>query len=83
MVIVANLIGRVDTRLLVAVGAALNLFALWLLRGVDLNADFTYVMFSRLMQGFGLGFLFVPISTAAFSHLSPKNMARRPASSTS
>ncbi len=76
MVIVANLIGRVDTRLLVAVGALFNLFALWLLRGVDLNADFTYVMFSRLMQGFGLGFLFVPISTAAFSHLSPKNMGQ-------
>ncbi|HTS01915.1 MAG TPA: DHA2 family efflux MFS transporter permease subunit [Thermoanaerobaculia bacterium] len=76
MVIVANLIGKVDTRLLVSVGALLNLFALWLLRGVDLNADFTYVMFSRLVQGFGLGFLFVPISTAAFSHLAPKNMGQ-------
>jgi MFS transporter, DHA2 family, multidrug resistance protein len=35
-----------------------------------------YVMLSRLVQGFGLGFLFVPISTAAFSHLSPKNMGQ-------
>jgi DHA2 family multidrug resistance protein len=76
MIIVANLIGRVDTRLLVFIGAFLNLYALWLLRGVDLNADFKYVMFSRLVQGFGLGFLFVPISTAAFSHLAPKNMGQ-------
>ncbi len=74
MVIVANLIGKVDTRLLVLVGAALNLYALWLLRGVDLSVDFRYVMFSRLVQGFGLGFLFVPISTAAFSHLAPEKI---------
>jgi DHA2 family multidrug resistance protein len=33
-------------------------------------------MFSRLVQGFGLGFLFVPISTAAFSHLSPQKMGQ-------
>jgi DHA2 family multidrug resistance protein len=76
MVFVANLIGRIDTRFLVAVGALLNLFALWLLRGIDLNADFTYVMLSRLVQGFGLGFLFVPISTAAFSHLTSEKMGQ-------
>jgi len=76
MVFVANLIGRIDTRLLVLIGALLNLFALWLLRGIDLNADFTYVMFSRLVQGFGLGFLFVPISTAAFSHLAAERMGQ-------
>src|ERR1039458_7035654 len=76
MVFVVNLIGKIDTRLLVLVGALLNLFALWLLRGIDLNADFRYVMFSRLVQGFGLGFLFVPISTAAFSHLSPQKMGQ-------
>ncbi|MGE5345126.1 MAG: DHA2 family efflux MFS transporter permease subunit [Acidithiobacillales bacterium] len=76
MIIVANLIGRVDTRLLVLVGALLNLYALWLLRGVDLSVDFRYVMFSRLVQGFGLGFLFVPISTAAFSHLAPEKMGQ-------
>ncbi|MFI5181699.1 MAG: DHA2 family efflux MFS transporter permease subunit [Thermoanaerobaculia bacterium] len=76
MVIVANLIGKVDTRLLVLVGALLNLYALWLLRGLDLSADFRYVMFSRLVQGFGLGFLFVPISTAAFSHLAPEKLGQ-------
>ncbi len=76
MIIVANLIGKVDTRLLVFVGALLNLYAIWLLRGVDLSVDFRYVMFSRLVQGFGLGFLFVPISTAAFSHLAPEKIGQ-------
>ena len=69
MVIVGKLIGKVDTRLLVLIGALLNLIAIWLLQSVYLGIDFSYVTISRLVQGFGLGFLFVPIATAAFSHL--------------
>ncbi len=74
MIFVANLIGRVDTRLLVLVGGVLNITAIWLLQSVDLHVSFHYVMLSRLIQGFGLGFLFVPISTAAFSHLPPNQI---------
>jgi DHA2 family multidrug resistance protein len=76
MVIVANLIGKVDTRLLVLVGAVSNIYAIWLLRSVDLNVDFWYVTVSRLIQGFGLGFLFVPITTAAFSKLQPEEIGQ-------
>ncbi len=74
MGMVGALIGKVDTRILVLVGAAFNIAAIWLLQSVDLNVGFGYVTFSRLLQGFGLGFLFVPISTAAFSHLAPENI---------
>jgi DHA2 family multidrug resistance protein len=70
MVIVGNLIGRVDTRLLVLTGALLNIYSLWLLQFVNLNVGFWYVTYSRIVQGFGLGFLFVPITTAAFAKLS-------------
>jgi DHA2 family multidrug resistance protein len=74
MGLVGALIGKVDTRLLVLVGAAFNIAAVWLLQSVDLNVGFAYLTFSRLLQGFGLGFLFVPISTAAFSHLPPEQI---------
>jgi DHA2 family multidrug resistance protein len=70
MVIVGNLVGRVDTRLLILVGAIFNIAALWLLHGLNLEADFFFLMLSRLLQGFGLGFLFVPITAAAFVRLS-------------
>ncbi|MBZ5586937.1 MAG: DHA2 family efflux MFS transporter permease subunit [Acidobacteriia bacterium] len=73
---VAALIGRVDTRLLVLVGGILNIAAIWLLQSVDLHVSFGYLMLSRLVQGFGLGFLFVPISTAAFSHLPPEQIGQ-------
>ncbi len=74
MVFVGNLIGRVDTRLLVFIGVAMNVLALWLLWSINLGVDFPYVMTSRLCQGFGLGFLFVPITTAAYARIRPENM---------
>ncbi len=70
MVIVGNLVGRVDTRLLVLVGAVFNIASLWLLHDLNLQVDFFFLMLSRLLQGFGLGFLFVPITAAAFVRLS-------------
>ncbi len=76
MAFVANLIGKVDTRILVLIGALLNAWALWLLQSVDLEVGFRYLMFSRMVQGFGLGFLFVPIGAAAFSHLPTQKLGQ-------
>ena len=76
MALVANLIGKVDTRILVLIGALMNAWALWLLQSVDLEVGFRYLMFSRLVQGFGLGFLFVPIGAAAFSHLPAEKLGQ-------
>ena len=70
MVFVGNLVGKVDTRLLVLVGALFNIASLWLLHDLNLQVDFFFLMLSRLLQGFGLGFLFVPITAAAFVRLS-------------
>jgi len=72
MAMVGNLIGRVDTRLLVLVGALFNIASLWLLQNINLEVDFTYLMLSRILQGFGLGFLFVPVTAAAFVRLTPQ-----------
>ena len=76
MALVGSLIGKVDTRLLVAFGALCNVYSLWLLRDVNLQVDFMYLTASRLFQGFGLGFLFVPITTAAFAGLAPRQVGQ-------
>jgi len=72
MVFVGNLVGRVDTRLLVLVGAVFNIAALFVLHRLNLQVDFFFLMLSRILQGFGLGFLFVPITAAAFVRLTPQ-----------
>ena len=74
MVIVGRLVGRVDIRLLVAFGALMNVHAMYLLEHVYLGVDFWYVTMGRIYQGFGLGFLFVPLTTVAFGGLRPQQM---------
>jgi DHA2 family multidrug resistance protein len=74
MVVVGNLIGRVDTRLIVLVGVLLNVASLWLLRFVDLNVSFTYLMLSRIIQGFGLGCIFVPVTVSAYARIAQHKM---------
>jgi MFS transporter, DHA2 family, multidrug resistance protein len=76
MGIVGALVGKVDGRFLVTFGALLNIAALWVLRDLNLQVDFFHVTLSRLVQGFGLGFLFVPITAAAFSQLRPEQIGQ-------
>ncbi len=74
MALVGALVGRVDIRALIAFGAGLNIWAMWLLRHVSPDVDFHYLVFSRVVQGFGLGFLFVPLTAAAFATLAPERI---------
>ncbi len=76
MVIVGYLIGKVDIRLLVLIGVAMNILAMVLLVMINPSVDFWYLMWSRSIQGFGLGFLFVPITVAAYTRIRPEDMGQ-------
>jgi len=76
MGIVGALVGRIDTRILVAFGALMNVWAMHLLQQVYLDVDFWYVTTGRILQGVGLGFLFVPLTAAAFVKLKPQQMGQ-------
>jgi len=58
---------RVNPSLLLAVGLAVSAYALWLMSGFNLEAGFAEVAFPRIIQGFGLGLFFVPLSAATFA----------------
>ncbi len=74
MAVVGSLVGRVDLRALVIFGAAMNIWSMWMMMHMNLAVDFRYMMDSRLLQGIGLGFLFVPLTAAAFVNLSPRQI---------
>jgi DHA2 family multidrug resistance protein len=52
-----------------ALGFALTAFALWLMTRMTLDMDSDLVMISGVIQGLGIGFTFVPLSTATFATL--------------
>ncbi|MHB1551849.1 MAG: DHA2 family efflux MFS transporter permease subunit [Vulcanimicrobiaceae bacterium] len=63
MPIVGRLVNMIDGRILVGTGMLLFALSTWLLGGLDQNAGYWNIFWPRVIQGFGLGFLFVPLST--------------------
>jgi DHA2 family multidrug resistance protein len=69
MLIVGRLIGRVDTRLLIFTGLALTALALGTMSTFTLDVDKATLAWTGVIQGFGFGFVFVPLSTTTFTTL--------------
>jgi DHA2 family multidrug resistance protein len=71
MFIVGRMIGKVDIRLIIGAGFALSALASWQMTGFDLQMDAATVVWSGLSQGLGTGFVYVPLTAAAFATLTP------------
>lgn len=71
MMIVGRIIGKVDIRLIILTGIALSLVGSWGMTQYNLNINTWQIIWPLLFQGAGIGMIFVPLSTAAFSTLSP------------
>ena len=63
MAIVGRILGKIDGRWAIVAGMVLFAWSTWLLGGLNTQAGYWDVYWPRLIQGFALGFLFVPLST--------------------
>jgi DHA2 family multidrug resistance protein len=72
MIVVGRLVGRIDSRLLILFGMVLMSWSLWQMSGFSLDMDQRPIIVSGIIQGFALGFIFVPLNTAAFGTLDPR-----------
>jgi DHA2 family multidrug resistance protein len=71
MIVIGRLIGRFDVRLLLLAGLAITTLSLYQMTEYSLTMDWRPIVWVGVIQGVGLGFLFVPLSTVAFSTLAP------------
>jgi MFS transporter, DHA2 family, multidrug resistance protein len=71
-VLVGRLVGRVDTRLLLAVGLGLTAGAFQAMTGWTPDVSQTTVIVVGVIQGVGLGFLFLPLTVVTLATLSPE-----------
>ncbi len=69
MMVVGRLVRRYDPRLLIALGVVLTSWSLYQMTGFSLTMDRWPVITSGVIQGFGLGLVFVPMSAVAFATL--------------
>ncbi len=73
MLIVGRLVGKIDPRLLILFGMSMMALSLWQMSGFALTMDQRPIIVSGLVQGLGLGFIFVPLQTIAFGTLEAKH----------
>jgi MFS transporter, DHA2 family, multidrug resistance protein len=75
MLIVGKLIGRVDTRLLLALGLGLTAWSFYVMTGWTPDVSQKTIVIVGIIQGVGLGFIFVPLSVVTLSTLAPERRA--------
>ena len=72
MLIAGRLTGRIDARLLVGIGVLLMGVSLYMMTGFAIDQPSRPVIVSGVVQGLGLGLIFVPLQTLAFETLSAR-----------
>jgi MFS transporter, DHA2 family, multidrug resistance protein len=75
MPLAGQLINRVNPRYILAFGVTVAACAVYLMSGFSLQADFEAVLWPRILQGFGLGFLFIPLNVVVMSGIRKENLA--------
>jgi MFS transporter, DHA2 family, multidrug resistance protein len=70
MLVVGKLTGRVDTRLLLAVGLELTAWSFYEMTGWTPEISQMTIIGAGVIQGIGLGFIFVPLSVVTLSTMS-------------
>jgi DHA2 family multidrug resistance protein len=72
MLIAGRLTGKVDARLLVGTGVILMGISLYMMTGFAIEQPSGPVIHSGIVQGLGLGLIFVPLQTLAFETLATR-----------
>ncbi len=72
MMVVGKLVNRIDLRVIMTFGFCLTAYSLYQMTHITLEMDSTLVTVSGFIQGMGIGFTFVPLSTLTFATLAPR-----------
>ncbi|PJA24767.1 MAG: EmrB/QacA family drug resistance transporter [Alphaproteobacteria bacterium CG_4_10_14_0_2_um_filter_63_37] len=71
MALVGRLVGKYDPRILIAIGFGFVSESLWEMSYFNLEIGMGPLIWTGVVQGLGLGFIFVPLQTIAFATLPP------------
>ncbi|MEA3150231.1 MAG: transporter, family, multidrug resistance protein, partial [Gammaproteobacteria bacterium] len=76
MLIAGRLIGKVDLRLTLLAGFGISAVALWQMTQYTLVLSQSDIVWPGVLQGIGIGLVFVPLSAATFATLDPAMRAQ-------
>src|ERR1700690_3631927 len=76
MLLAGRILGRIDLRLILFCGFAITAVSLFQMTGYSLQLSQADIVWPGVIQGIGLGFVFVPLSAATFATLEPEMRAQ-------
>jgi len=76
MLIVGRIMGKVDLRLMLLTGFLISIVALVQMTHYSLDLTESDIVWPGVLQGIGVGLIFVPLSAATFATLSPSMRAQ-------
>ncbi|MBI5115166.1 DHA2 family efflux MFS transporter permease subunit [Candidatus Poribacteria bacterium] len=74
MAIMGRLIGKFDPRFILAFGISLTCYSFYMMTQFNLASNYQFVLMPRVIQGLGIGCLFVPLTTLTVSHIPKQEM---------
>ena len=74
MPIAGNLVNRINPKYLLAFGIIVNAYATYLMSNFNLFADFSTIIWPRVVLGIGMGFFFIPLTTMTMSGIKREDM---------
>ncbi len=69
MYIAAKFTGKIDPRYIILTGLLITAASMWIMTSWSLQMDWHWIVYTGLFQGFGMGFVFIPLNGIAFSTL--------------
>jgi MFS transporter, DHA2 family, multidrug resistance protein len=75
MMAAGRLVGRVDARVLIGIGMLLSALGSYAMTDYSLDVTMAQIIWPAFLQGVGLGLIFVPLSTIAYTTLERSRMA--------
>jgi len=75
LLISGRLVSRMDQRVMLVGGCLVQAFSLWLMTHLTLTMDFWHVAVPRFVQGFSVGFVFVPLQALALATIPTERLS--------
>jgi DHA2 family multidrug resistance protein len=72
MLIIGRLLRLIEARYLILIGLTLTALTMYQMTGFTADTSGRTIVVIGLVQGFGMGFVFIPLSTVAFLTLAPR-----------
>ncbi len=74
MIVVGRLIGKIEGRALISIGFAMLALSVYLLSAINLDVAQSNIIWPNVLNGFSMGFIFVPLSTMLLGTLRREQM---------